>query len=59
MSGEFKPQPLRCDVCGKFVSYEDLEEGRAIHHLITPDSLCSTEEFETLCRDHYQKGGEA
>lgn len=40
---------IKCDVCGRFVSYDDLDAGHAHRHLITPDSDYSTEEFKTLC----------
>jgi len=43
---------MRCDVCGRFVSIEDLASGRARRRLVTPDSHFSCEEYETLCRDH-------
>ena len=43
---------LKCDFCGKFIPYSDLEAGRAIRRFITPDSDRSREEYETLCRDH-------
>ena len=41
----------RCDICGKFISYNDFENG-AIRKLIEPDSDYSTECWETLCRIH-------
>jgi hypothetical protein len=44
----------KCDVCGKIISYADLESGKAIHNMKTPDSDVSYETWETLCRDHYQ-----
>jgi DNA polymerase I-like protein with 3'-5' exonuclease and polymerase domains len=37
-------------MCGKFVSRKDLDSGAAIHVLLTPDSDCSVEAFETLCK---------
>ena len=40
---------IRCDECGKFIAIEELIEGRASHHLLTPDSDWSKEEFESLC----------
>ena len=40
---------LKCDVCGRFISYQDLEDGKAKHVMITPDSDVSYESFETLC----------
>lgn len=42
----------RCDICGKLISINDFVEGRATRRLITPDSDRSTEEWETLCREH-------
>ena len=44
----------KCEVCGRIISYVDLETGRAIHNMKTPDSDVSYETWETLCRDHYQ-----
>jgi acetyl-CoA carboxylase beta subunit len=44
----------KCDVCGRIISYADLESGKAVHRMKTPDSEVSYETWETLCRDHYQ-----
>lgn len=41
---------IRCDFCGKFISYEDLERGEAYRVLLTPSSEYSEEEFETCCK---------
>lgn len=41
-----------CDICGRFISQEDLFYGRATHNLITPDSAFTAEEFESLCPEH-------
>lgn len=46
----------QCDVCGKFISYSDLDSGLAKRELVTPDSEYSYEEYETLCREHNIKG---
>jgi len=43
---------LKCDVCGRFVSYQDLLEGKAYHNMVTPDSIWTTETHETLCKEH-------
>ena len=43
------PAPLRCDICGRFVSYGALEDGRAIHRMVFPESEYSFETFETIC----------
>ena len=48
----------KCDVCGRIISYADLESGKAIHNMKTPDSDVSFESWETLCRDHYQPNAE-
>lgn len=45
---------LRCDTCGKFIAYKDIESGKASHKMITPDSEFTPEEFETLCPDCYR-----
>lgn len=42
----------KCDVCGRFIPYSDIETGRASHRMITPDSDVSYESFETLCAEH-------
>jgi hypothetical protein len=41
---------FRCDDCGRFIPYRDLEDGTAIHRLVTPDSFCTRETYETVCR---------
>lgn len=43
---------FKCDVCGRFISYRDIESGKARHRLITPDSHLTSEEWETTCREH-------
>lgn len=45
----------RCDVCGKFISMQDFQDGKALRHLLTPDSDRSREEFETLCSEHNER----
>ncbi len=42
----------RCNVCGRFVSYQDILDGKASHVLVTPESLKTRETFETLCKEH-------
>jgi hypothetical protein len=51
-------QSLRCVECGRFVAYEDIIEGRAVHKLITPESLITHERFETLCKKHTLRDGQ-
>jgi hypothetical protein len=43
---------LRCDACGRFISYESLQEGYAVRRLLYPDSHFTSEEYETLCAKH-------
>jgi hypothetical protein len=40
----------RCDVCGRFIAFEDFENG-AVRRLVTPDAEGTREEYETLCKD--------
>lgn len=42
--------PIKCDECGKFVAYADLESGAAKSTYVTPDSHFSDERIEFLCR---------
>lgn len=42
----------RCDVCGKFLSYEAIMSGAARHVMVEPDSDFSSETWETLCPAH-------
>lgn len=44
-----KKQWNRCDYCGKFISFSDLDSGKASRKLVTPDSYLSKEEYETVC----------
>lgn len=47
-----KKDPIRCDECGKFIAYKDLDSGAAICHLISYDTEYSREEYEALCPKH-------
>lgn len=40
---------MKCDRCGKFVSYESLGRGWATMRLTTPDSHFTVEEWEIIC----------
>ena len=42
----------RCDWCGKFISLKDFESGKATRQMVTPDSDCSSEDYETDCGNH-------
>ncbi len=42
---------MKCDTCGKFISYIDLDNGSATVELVTPDSDLSAEEFENTCAE--------
>jgi hypothetical protein len=42
----------KCDVCGRFISMIDFDSGKAVRRMTTPDSDYSTEDYETLCRQH-------
>ncbi len=40
---------IKCDECGRFIGVQDLVDGKALHHCVTPDSEFSDETFESLC----------
>jgi len=46
---EKRQSTLKCGICGRFVSYDDLHSGKATHTMITPDSELTFEEWETIC----------
>jgi hypothetical protein len=41
----------RCDACGRFIALGDFDKG-AVRQLLYPDSECTAETWETLCRTH-------
>jgi len=45
---------FKCDICGKFISFYNLDTGKAIHRMITPNSdiSISIESFKTVCPEH-------
>ena len=47
--------PYRCDECGRFIPYCDLDQGFATIRMICPDSDYTVETFETLCKVHSNK----
>ena len=44
----------RCDVCGKFIGFKDLEKGLANIRMTQPDWEYGDETWETLCKNHYK-----
>lgn len=42
--------PPKCDYCGRFISYKDLEEGVATFKMIYPDSAFTSESWEGCCK---------
>ena len=40
---------FRCDGCGKFIAYADIENGDAVRNFI-PDTEYSSEQTEYLCK---------
>lgn len=51
-SAESPKQWNRCDVCGRFISMSDFDNGKAVRRMTVPDSDYSTEDYETLCHQH-------
>jgi hypothetical protein len=46
---------FRCDDCGHFISYADLDGNRAQRKLLCPDSAYTWETWETVCAKCAQK----
>ncbi|MDE2098009.1 MAG: hypothetical protein KGL39_12220 [Patescibacteria group bacterium] len=44
-----KMPTLKCDVCGRFISWADFNSEKAMRRLNTPDSQFSREEYDTVC----------
>ena len=38
---------MRCDICGRYISIEDLETGLAKRYLLYPDAEGTKETYET------------
>jgi hypothetical protein len=49
---------FKCDDCGHFISYADLDSRRARRKLIYPDSAFTVETWETVCARCVQKEAE-
>jgi hypothetical protein len=41
----------KCDACGEFISIEDFDNGKATRRLVSCDSECSSEDYETLHKE--------
>lgn len=46
--------PIKCEYCGKFISYEDVENGNA-KHVFCPDSHFSGEATYWICKKCKEK----
>ncbi len=42
--------PIKCDRCGRFIRYADLDSGEATIKFVTPDSFFTKEEYWHLCK---------
>ena len=38
---------FKCDICGKFISYDELMSDKAVHKMVYPDSDLTIETWET------------
>ena len=45
-----KNERIRCDACGRFISFQDLENNVATHTMVLPDSDYSIETWESTCK---------
>jgi hypothetical protein len=39
--------PIKCDICGRFVSYDDLRSEKAVHQMLEPDNHFGPETWDT------------
>jgi hypothetical protein len=42
----------RCDMCGRFISYNDFDKKKASRILILPESEVTDETYETVCKEY-------
>ena len=42
-------EKIKCNYCGRFISYNDLNSGKAYYQMVLPDSDCSIETWEGCC----------
>lgn len=40
---------FKCDICGKFISYKEIEEKKALYYMLYPDSHFTIETYVTMC----------
>lgn len=45
-----KNNKIKCDECGHFISYKELQDEEAANCMILPDSDCSFETWESICK---------
>lgn len=50
-----KTDKIKCDNCGKFISFDDLMDGKARHTMVLPSSEYSDETFESTCQNCLEK----
>ena len=44
-------EKFNCSICGRFISIEDLDDGKVQRVMVTPDSHFTKEEFENYCKN--------
>ncbi len=40
---------MRCDICGRYIAYADLESGKATSRMQEPDSIFGPEKWDNRC----------
>ena len=43
-----EPPWNRCEICGRFISYDDFADGKATHVLVNPDAYGFEEKWSTF-----------
>ena len=49
-----KTNRIKCDTCGKFISYKDIELGKAYNVLVYPGLDMTEETYSSECRKCYK-----
>lgn len=44
--------PIKCDICGKFISYSELQKGGGASSCFIPDTEFTKEEHIFRCKSH-------
>ena len=49
-------RPLQCDLCGRFIPWQDIQDGLAVYRLLYAANDLVPATYETFCRVHAHRG---